>query len=112
MTPRPKHTQKDENHLEVVRELREAGYIVVDVADLPGHSGHNPLDLLVLDPTTRMPLPVIVACSADGVRRWLAEHPWQPLVQVEIKPHAGARFTEDEKTYFRSLGLWPPEVWV
>ena len=111
MTPRPKHTGKDKNHAPIRNELRGDALIVIDVADLPGDPEHNPLDQFVLDPA-QSPIPVIVACSADGIRRWFAEHPGQALVQVEIKPHAGARFTEDEKTYFRSLGLWPPKVWV
>ena len=33
---RPKHTKKDKNHLEIVRQCREIGMVVWDTADLGG----------------------------------------------------------------------------
>lgn len=108
---RPKRTRKDSNHAEVRDALREAGLIVLDVADLPGSRQHNPLDLIVLDPYRGRRPPVIVAASADGVKRWFAAHPLAAMVQVEIKPSADASFTDDERAYLESLNLWPPEVW-
>lgn len=104
---RPKRTRKDSNHADVRDDLRQ-DFIVLDVADLPGNKKHNPLDLIVLrkdDP------PIIVACSADGVRRWFDEHPSADAVQVEVKPDYEAPFTVDEKEYLGRLGLWPPTIW-
>lgn len=43
MTGRPRHTRKDANQLEIVRDLRALGCVVWDLADLGGHI----LDLIV-----------------------------------------------------------------
>lgn len=39
MSPRPKHTRKDNNHAVIRDELRQLGAVVVDVADLGGKCG-------------------------------------------------------------------------
>lgn len=108
--PRPKRTLKDENHRPIVKALRAAGYVVIDVADLPGHPTHNPLDIFVM--RTDVAAPIVVALTAAGVIRWLDEHPRCALVQVEIKVHAGSTFTDNETTYLKARGLWPPEIWT
>lgn len=101
---RPKRTRKDANHAEIVRELRDDGYTVVDVADLPG----DRLDLFV----GQQGAPVVVICSAAGFRRWLAEQGAGPLwAQVEIKTGPGAPFTDDEIEHLERCG-WDGEVWV
>jgi len=108
---RPKRTPKDENHPAVKSGLTMAGLRFIDTADLPGDPLNNPLDGLVIDPK-RQPIPVIVACSAAGVMRWLDEHPDQPMVLVEIKANPAAPFTPNEEAFLRSLGLWPPDIYV
>ena len=106
---RPKRTRKDDNHSAVRDTLRGEVYTVIDVADLPGQKRHNPLDLFVMRPGVEPA--VIVACSADGVRRWFEEHPEQCWVQVEVKPRPGARLTEDEAAYLEWLGV-SVEYWL
>lgn len=83
---RPKHTKHDSNHAAIVKELREAGCVVIDVSDLAGTAEDHPLDLFVLNPERT---------------RW---------VQVEIKAERGAPFTVSERVYLRRLGCWPPEA--
>lgn len=101
---RPKRTRRDGNHTEIVRELREAGFVVVETADLPGHPRHNPLDLFVARPERLCLLDVIVATNAEQIEQ-AASSGW---VQVEIKPNVHARFTDNERAYLDLLGLWPP----
>ena len=107
--PRPKRTRKDANHAEIRQRLRSDGFTVIDVADLPGDPRHNPLDLFVIRQTSSPP--VIVATSAEGVRRWFDAHPYTMVVQVEVKPDYGAPLTKDEEAYFEALGV-PVEYWV
>lgn len=109
MTPRPKHTVKDANHAEIRQGLRDDGYTVIDVADLPGDPRYNPLDLFVIRKT--LSPPVIVATSADGVRRWFENHPYAAVVQVEVKPAHNAEMTDDEIAYFEAIGA-PVEYWL
>ena len=92
---RPKHTQKDSNHKPIVKELRKRGYVVIDVADLPGNEDHNPLDLFV---AARDQAPVIVAYTAAQIEQavWHAQGGW---VQVELKPDWRSEFTENEDKY-------------
>ena len=106
---RPKRTRKDSNHPEIRDSLRDDGFTVVDVADLPGRQRHNPLDLFVMRPTDEPA--VIIACSAEGVKRYFAEHPEQSWVQVEVKPGPGARLTDDEAAYLEALGV-PEWFWL
>jgi hypothetical protein len=82
---RPKRTPKDGNQGQIVKELRAAGCVVIDVADLPGDSKENPLDLFVLSPDRRT---------------------W---VQVEIKVGLMADFKDHQIEYMRRLDVWPPE---
>lgn len=100
---RPRHTKKDGNHTEIVRELREAGYIVIDVADLPGDPEHNPLDLFVAHP---LDAPIMVAYNAWQIMNKAKGSPgW---VQVEIKPHWGSRLTPNERAYLDARGVTMP----
>jgi hypothetical protein len=108
VTPRPKRTRKDDNHAEIVQDLRDDGFVVVDVADLPGDPTNNPLDVFV---RAAEDAPVIVALSAEGVRRWFEEHPGAGWVQVEIKTSVDAPFTDAEEEYLRRCG-WRGEVWA
>ncbi len=83
---RPKHTRRDSNHAEIVRELHRAGCVVIDVSDLAANAtDDHPLDLFVLNP--------------EGTR-------W---VQVEIKTDRTAPFTVSERVYLKRLNCWPPE---
>lgn len=107
---RPRYTRKDKAHEPTRDDLRSDGYVVIDVADLPGHPRYNPLDLFVIRPVLLKP--VIVACSADGVKRWFAEHPDQPIVQVEVKNDAFTPLTSNEEEYFRLLGIEQVEIYV
>ena len=92
---RPKRTRKDSNHAEVVADLKQRGYVVIDVSDLPGNPDHNPLDLIV---GARDQAPVIVAYTAAQIEQavWHAQGGW---VQVELKPDWRSEFTENEDKY-------------
>lgn len=83
---RPKHTPPDENQNVENDKLREAGCLCIVVSNLPGrrHRGpahENPLDTFVLSPDR--------SC-------WL---------QVEWKIEPGSPFTDNEKEYFKYLGI-------
>ena len=75
---RPKHTRKDANHAEIVRDLRDDGYTVVDVSDLPGKR----LDVFV----GQEGAPVVVVCSAAGFRRYLEQrgHLWDGATRARL----------------------------
>jgi hypothetical protein len=107
---RPRHPRPDSNHAQVRDDLRESGFVVLDVSRLRGQQLHNPLDLVAIRCCEDMP--VIVACSAAGVRAWFDAHPEQKMVQVEVKPDMLADFTENEEAYLRSVGKWPPVYWT
>jgi hypothetical protein len=83
MTPRPKRPKPDANQRQVVEELRDDGYTVIETAALPGHPEHNPLDLFVLDPAKKV---------------WL---------QVEVKVSHLEPFTDNERLYLEKYGIWP-----
>ena len=82
---RPKYTQKDTNHKAVVDELRQLGYTVIDVANLPGRA----LDFFVGHHDFR-------------VTRQFA---W---VQVELKESRKKKFTPTELEYFAEMGIVDP----
>ena len=86
MSARPTYTKKDKNHNALVKELRQVGYTVVDVANLPGRA----LDIFV-----------------GGYDHTTSAWAW---VQVEIKESRKARFTESERAYFCELGITDP--WI
>ena len=89
--PRPKHTRKDANHAAIVNELRNCGYTVIDVSNLPAQAdGAHPLDLFVL-----------------GYRHSTQQMEW---LQCEIKANRKARFTESEEQYLTRLYII--ERWV
>ena len=88
MSPRPHHTKKDANQAGIVRDLRDLGFLVIEVADLPGNDnpviGH-PLDLFV------------------GGLRITLDGDWYAWVQVEDKM-PGGELDDREQAYF---DYWP-----
>jgi hypothetical protein len=84
MSGRPRYTQKDTNHKDIVDELEALGYTVIDVANLANRA-----------------LDVFVGGHHHATRAWV----W---VQVEIKPDRKARFTKNEKLYFAEMGIVDP----
>lgn len=88
MTTRPKRTRPDANQSAERKKLIGWGYTCVDTHNLPGNETGNPLDEFVMSP--------------GGT--WL---------QVEWKTHAGAKFTDNEREYFKHLGIWDiVELWL
>lgn len=90
MAARPKHTKRDANHAQMVKELRDLGFCVLDTADLGGMV----LDLFVGG--WRGPGPL------HGEWQWL---------HVEVKP-PGKRYnlTEGEREFFAKWGCLPAIV--
>jgi len=88
MTTRPKRTKPDANQPAEHAKLTDCGCVCINVHDLPGNETSNPLDAFVMSP--------------GGM--------W---VQVEWKTRAGAKFTPNEKEYFKSLGIWDHvQLWL
>lgn len=83
---RPKHTRHDQNHKALARTLTCLGFIVIDVADLPGDPKAHPLDLFVLDPIHR---------------RW---------VQVEVKVTRKSSLTPYEREYMSRFASGEPVI--
>jgi hypothetical protein len=83
---RPKRTRKDKVHREIVSTLREAGWVIVETADLPAQGGTDithPLDIFALTPERDL---------------WL---------QAELKNDHFADFTESEIDYLKRMRVWP-----
>lgn len=84
---RPKHTKRDANHAQIVKDLRDLGFCVQDTADLGG----KVLDLFV-----------------GGWRAtWVT---WQ-WVHVEVKPPGKrSNLTEGEQAFFDEWPMMPAIV--
>lgn len=83
---RPKHTKKDANQSGIVGVLRDLGFLVIDVSDLPGSD----------DPAIGHPLDLFVC----GLHLLTYRHEW---LQVEVK-QPGGQLDARERAYF---DYWP-----
>ena len=80
MTDRPRHPKPDGNQAQIIRELRDNGFVVHDVSSLGGDC----LDLFV-----------------GGVNRHMRNAEW---LQVEVKTTVG-KLTANEARYTDQVGL-------
>ena len=97
---RPRHTRKDANHAELVRQLRDAGALVFDTADIGGMV----LDLIVCWGGKCLPVEVKQPGHehrlTDGERATLRE-----LERVGVTPVVAT----DVEDVMRAFGLlWEP----